>query len=579
MNLDKLYRSKQINFNWFIPSLFFALYFALISLAYAFSQEYRIQDDARIHVVWLQRFLDPDLFPTDFLADYFTYFLPWGFKGIYWLGAKVGIEPLIFAKILPSILGLTTAIYVFYFSLEIIPRQFTAFLSSLMITQLIWTNDDLISATPRAFVYPLFAAFLYYLATEKLFSCLLTMFLLGLFYPQVLLVEISILGLRIIDWQSKFYLTKKLTAYQWFGLGLLVVAIALFPFTQRSPEWATSVTASQMAQIPEFNAQGRTFFYGVGWLQFFLAGDSGLCLPNFPPIIWLGFALPWLLLRSFFSKSLVTMAAITPKLQILGQVIAASLIMYGLAHVMLLKIHLPSRYTYHTLRFVLAIAFAITFTAITELVLNWLARTTQFTLLNQITIVAVTAFLTIALIFPMIPLVSNVWLQNWRSGKETKLYQYLAAQPKDIMVASISEEINLIPAFAQRSILIGSEFAFPYHPPYHQELINRATSLLTAQYASNPAIIKDFINKYHLDYLLIDRNAFTTEYLQQKNWLVYSSWQKTTKKVITKLSFMQIPQEELVLPKLIAPCSVVKTKQSNLVDTTCLLNSLSIPHS
>ena len=116
MTSDRLYQSKQIKFNWLIPSIFFALYFALISLNYAFRQEYLIQDDARIHIVWLQRFLDPELFPKDFLADYFTYFLPWGFKEIYWLGAQVGIEPLIVAKILPSILGLTTAIYVFYFS-------------------------------------------------------------------------------------------------------------------------------------------------------------------------------------------------------------------------------------------------------------------------------------------------------------------------------------------------------------------------------------------------------------------------------------------------------------------------------
>jgi len=574
MDLNRLYRSKLINFNWLIPSLGFAIYFALISLNHAFSQDYLIQDDVRIHVVWLQRFLDPDLFPNDFLADYFTYFLPWGFKGIYLLGAKFGIEPLLFAKLLPSILGLITAIYVFYFSLEIIPKPFTAFLSSLMITQLIWTNDDLISATPRAFVYPLFAAFLYYLASDKLFTCLLVMFVMGLFYPQVLLVEISILGLRIIDFKNKFYLTQKFAAYQWFGLGLMVVAIALFPFTQRSPEWTTSVTASQMAQIPEFNAQGRTFFYGVGWLRFFLAGDSGLCLPNFPPIIWLGFALPWLLVRYSQSRSSATVAAITPKLKILGQVIIASLIMYGLAHIMLLKIHLPSRYTYHTLRFVLAIAFAITFTLLTEIVLNWLAKTTQFKLSNKIAIIAVTALLTVALIFPMIPLVTNGWLQNWRSGRENQIYQYLAEQPKDIMVASLSEEANLIPAFAGRSVLIGSEFAFSYHPSYHQEIIQRVTNLLNAQYASDPKILIGFIQKYQINYLLLDRNAFTPGYLQQKNWLIYSSWQKTTKKAITKLGLAGVLRESLVLPSLISSCSVVKTARTSLIDTACILHNL-----
>ncbi len=574
MNSGKLYQSKPISFNWLIPSVVFAAYFALISLGYAFSQDYLIQDDARIHVVWLQKFLDPELFPNDFLADYFTSFLPWGFKGIYWLGVKIGIEPLIFAKFLPSILGLITSIYTFYFSLKIIPNQFTAFLSSLMITQLIWTNDDLISATPRAFVYPLFAAFLYYLASERLFACLLVMFVMGLFYPQVLLVEISILGLRIIDFKRKFYLTNRFEAYQCFGLGLMVVAIALFPFTQRSPEWATSVTASQMAQIPEFNAQGRTFFYGVGWVKFLFAGDSGLCLPNFPPIIWAGFALPWLLVKSSGARSLKTIAVITPKLKILGQVTAASLIMYGLAHLLLLKIHLPSRYTYHTLRFVLALAFAITFTAITEISLNWLANRKQFTLLNKVAIIVITAFLTVALIFPMIPLVANGWLQNWWLGKEARLYQYLADQPKSTMVASLSEEINLIPAFAQRSILIGSEFAFPYHPTYHQEIIQRANDLLNSQYASDPKTLTAFIKKYQIDYLLIDSNAFSPEYLQQKNWLIYSSWHKTTKKVITKLSSPKHLQEDLILPNLIAPCSVVKTVQADLLDTTCILQHL-----
>ena len=141
-------------------------------------------------------------------------------------------------------------------------------------------------------------------------------------------------------------------------------------------------------------------------------------------------------------------------------------------------------------------------------------------------------------------------------------------------MASLSEEANLIPAFASRSILIGSEFAFPYHPPYHQEIIQRATNLLNAQYAFDSETLRAFINKYRISYLLLDNNAFNPEYLQQKKWLIYSSWQKTTKKVITKLSSNRLPQRTLVLPKLISSCSVVKTAKSDLLDTTCILKQL-----
>ena len=550
---------------WLGLSLLFALYFALISTYYAFSQDYLIQDDVRIHIVWLQKFSDSELFSNDFIANYFVYFAPFGFKGIYWLGTKIGIEPLTLAKILPAILGLTTAIYVYWFSLKILPKPFCAFLSSLFITQLIWLNDDLISATPRAFVYPLFAAFLYYLAVENLVLGLLTMFVLGLFYPQVLLVEIAILTIRLITRKRFFQLTKKTRYYQWWILGLIVGAIALFPFTQRTPQWSTVVTASQMQQLPEFQLNGRTYFYGVGWLRFLFAGDSGLCLPKFPPIVWLGFALPWCL-----NKPIPTVKLVTAKVNILGQVTIASLSMFAVAHLLLLKIHLPSRYTYHTLRFVLAIASAIVITILLDSALTWLQNKEYFQLLEKIAIALVTIFAINVVIFPMIPHVLINWFQNWRVGESPAIYQYLVQQPKDIMVASLSDDANNIPAFAHRSILVSEEFAFPYHPYYHREIQQRAKNLIDAQYSTNKETLLSFIDRYNIDYLLLDKTAFTPEYLQTKNWLLYSSWQNTTINAIERLK----TKDSFVLPPLVKSCSVIATEKANLLDTKCISERL-----
>lgn len=567
--------------NWFGISIIFSVYFALVSLHSAFSQEYLIQDDARIHIVWLQKFVDRELFPDDFLANYFIYFAPVGFKGVYWLGAKIGIEPLMLAKILPSIFGLVTAIYVYFLSLEILPKPFSAFLSSLFITQLIWGNDDLISATPRAFVYPLLAAFLYYLAKEKLLACLLTMFLMGLFYPQVLLVETTVLTL---GWSSNIYLSKNNLVnkqeknknsisslfnrqFKWFIFGIIITAIALIPFSQRSPEWSTVVTASEMHRLPEFNLNGRSYFYGVGWLKFIFAGDSGICLPIFPPIVWSGLALPW-----FLNKSAPTIKLITPKINILWQVIIASLLMFVTAHLLLLKIHLPSRYTYHTLRFTIAIASAIVITVLLDIARNWLRDKKKFKLREKIAITLVTLFTINVIVFPMIPYILFTWCHNWRIGESSVIDQYLARQPKDIMIASLSIDANNIPAFSQRSILVGEEFAFAYHPYYYQEIQQRATDLIEAQYSTDKETLISFINKYSIDFILLDKTAFTPEYLQTKNWLVYSSWQNTTKNAINKLK----EQKFWLLPTFSKTCAVVSTPQADLLDTKCIKSFLAL---
>ncbi|MEN9568316.1 MAG: hypothetical protein RLZZ69_3512, partial [Cyanobacteriota bacterium] len=332
---------------WLGISLLVTLYYGLCFYYFVFNQEYIVQDDARQHVVWLQRFIDPDLFPNDLIANYFSGLAPIGFKFIYLLAAKLGFKPILFAKFLPPILAFITTIYLYLLTLQIFPIPLAGFISSLLVNQLLWLNDDLVSATPRAFIYPLFAAFLYYLSLDYLISCVILMLLQGLFYPHIVLIEMVILSLRLIRLRSKLIVnfTNQKQPYIWWIAGFIVTAIALYPMTQKSPELATTVTALQMQQMPEFNLGGRSPFFGVGLLKYWFTGSSGLTLPLFPTIVWSGLALPWLL-----TKKLPITKLITQKTNILIQVTIASLLMFILAHILLPKLHLPSRYTYHTIQ-------------------------------------------------------------------------------------------------------------------------------------------------------------------------------------------------------------------------------------
>lgn len=560
---------------WLGLSLLFSLYYGICFYYFVFSQEYVVQDDARQHIVWLQRFIDPELFPKDLIADYFSGLAPIGFKTFYLLLAKVGLEPLLVAKILPPILAIATTIYIYLFTLQILPIPITGFISSALINQLMWLNDDIVSATPRAFIYPLFAAFLYYFSINSLIPCLILMLFQGLFYPHILLIEMLILSLRLLTINRRFkgiptiQLTTIKQPYIWWIGGMIITAIALYPITQKPPELATTVTALQMKQMPEFNLNGRSPFFGGGWLNYWFAGSSGLSLPLFPTIVWSGLLLPWLL-----PTKLPTIKLITHKINIIAQVTIASLGMFFLAHLLLPRLHLPSRYTYHTLRFMLAISSALVITVTINIIKTKLNKKIKykipFKLAEKIKLTAIILFTLIMITIPALPQIFINGYQGWKIGKNAEIYQYLSQQPKEILVASLSKKANNIPAFSQRSILVGREFAMAYHPTYHNQIKQRAIALLQAQYSSDSAVLKSFIDQYKINYLLLDKTAFTPEYLARKKWLLNSSWQNETKQVIKQLKSKNIP----ALTKAIKPCTSISTKDLILVDTSCIKKNI-----
>ena len=549
-------------------SISIALYYGLWFYYFVSSQEYIVQDDVRQHIVWLQRFIDPQLFTGDIIAEYFYNLAPLGFKSLYISTAKIGIEPLLLAKLLPPVLGLIATIYTYLFVWQILPIPFAGCLSSLFINQLMWLNDDLVSATHRAFIYPLFAAFLYYLAKKMLIFCLIIMLLQGLFYPHISLIQMTVLSLKLLvikkDWIIIF--THKKQAYIWWISGFIITAIALYPITQKPPELATTFTAEQMRSMPEFNLGGRNAFFSNSWQYWFL-GSSGLSLPLFPTVVWLGLALPWLL-----KTKLPTVKLISNKINILVQVTIASGIMFCLAHILLPKLHLPSRYTYHTLRFVLAISTGIVVTIGLILIKKYLKNKKQFNLLQKTRIAIVSGLAIAIVVFPAVPHVFTNWFQNWKIGTAPEIYRYLARQPKDVTIASLSEEANNIPAFSQRSILVGREFAMAYHPSYYAQIEQRTVDLLQAQYSLDLQVVRSFVKKYGIDYWLLDSDTFTPEYIAKQDWLVNSSWANKTNAIIEQLETNSYDMWQ----ELESSCSVVSTQSLHLLDSKCILQSSSV---
>jgi hypothetical protein len=167
--------TRYITKFWFILSLFFAFFYSIVGLQKAFSSEYVAGPDTDQLLFWTQRYVNPDLFPGDWIADYIQSGTSWGIKFIYWLAAKLGVEPLTFSKILPLLLSVGATIYIFGLSLEIFPVPFTAFMITLMLNQNHWVRGDWNSASPRAFGYLSILMFLFYLLRKSYIPMLISL--------------------------------------------------------------------------------------------------------------------------------------------------------------------------------------------------------------------------------------------------------------------------------------------------------------------------------------------------------------------------------------------------------------------
>ena len=552
---------------WFYLSLTLAIICGILGIIPALSHQYIVQDDARSHVFWMARFINPELFPNDIIADYFQSVAPQGYTNLYKLFSLIKIPPLLLNKILPIILGLITTIYCFEIAIQILPIPLAGFLSTLLLNQNLWLKDDLISGTPRAFFYPLFLGFLHYFLKKSSLGIIITITLLGLFYPQGVFLSAALLTLDFLHFRNK----QKLTI---LTIGLTTAFLILLPYALNTSEYSPIITLTQAKKLPEFFPGGRASFFSNNNFDFWLTGDrSGIIPPEWlsqyflPPQVWAG-----LLLFIFlsFNKRFLTQK-ITNKIILLPELALASTGIFLAAHLLLFRLHHPSRYSQHSFRIIMALAGGIAFTLIIDIIrkklhlLNHSSKNKPFQKIKTISIsISIYIVLTLLLLYPA--LTNNFPVTNYVVGKAPQLYEYLAQQPSDIRIASLALEANNIPTFAKRSILVSSEYALPYHQGYYSQIKQRAKDLIQAQYSPNLEQVKKIIRKYKIDFWLLDSQALTLEYVRKNHRLQQLN--------NTAATLIRAQMENGVIPSLLnvqESCRVLDIQDLVLLEAKCIL--------
>ncbi len=526
-----------------------------------FSSEYVMGKDAREYLFWMHRFFDPDLFPHDLIANYFHSITPPGYAALYHLIASVGITPVFFSKILPIVLGLITTGYCFAVCMQILPVPMAGFIATLLLNQTLSMHDDVVSATPRAFFYPLFLAFLYYLLKRSLLPCLVAIALQALFYPLVPFISSGVLICRLFDWKGGRLRSQERRDYVFCAMGVGVALLAILPYMVASSEFGPTITANEARAMPDYWLGGRVRYFYLNPVDFWLLGrDSGILALLSPPQLFIGLLLP-ILLR--YQSRFPLAKRVKSTVKILLQVVLASVAMFFAAHALAFKLHFPSRYTFHTFQMVFSISAGIALTLMLDAVFHWSEQRTKSRQKGRQFLAIFTSVVVIAALV-LYPSCLKVFPKTqYVVGGVPGLYKFLLSQPKDSLIASLTSETDNLPTFAKRSILVGKEYALPFHTKYYAQFRPRAIDLINAQYSSDLNQVKGFIHKYGVNFWLLDRAAFRPEYIAD-NWI--RQYQAAAAEAMAKLKQGSTP----ALLKLMKRCTVFETESLVLLQTKCL---------
>jgi hypothetical protein len=553
---------------WFSLSLTVAAVLGVICLQQAFSSDSVVQDDARQHVFWMRRFLDPALFPNDLIADYFQSVAPAGYTTLYWIFAKLGIDPIVFSKLLPIGLGLILTAYCFGVSMQILPVPLAAFVSTLLLNQCVWMKYDVSSGTPRAFAFPLLLAFAYYLLKrdaendfwKALLPCLGTIALLGLFYPHLVFIAAGILILRLVRWQEgRLQLSRDRRDWGFSAAGLAIAVLILLPYALESSQFGPAISAAEAKLSPEFWSKGRAPFFDTRdpidyWL---FSRGSGFFPRELPWLVQVGWLLPVLLI---WRDRVPLIQQTTRGVALLPQLVLASLGMFLLAHLVLFKLHLPNRYTGISLRIALSIAASLVLVASLDALMRWLDQKRQ-------PLLAWAAVGLVAIVLVFYPTTLRRFPNpRYVVGTEPALYQFYAQQPKDTLTASLSPEADNLPTFSQRSTLAGREYGVPYQVGYYRQIRQRAEQLIAAQYSPTLAAAQQVIQTYGVDFWLLDLTAFDAEYVTDHDWL--KSFPKFREQALKQLA-VQPP----ALAKLVGHCNAFESDRIVVLRADCIATS------
>lgn len=231
---------------------------ALANLKYTL-QPYRLNGDAQQEIFPFYRYLADNAFGNDYIADYYLASYPLGYKGLFLIGAWLGVDPAALSRALPHLLWLLTVL-----GLGAAARPLGGKLGAFCAMALALGSDLYLSriqgGLPRSFGFPIVALALCGLAYARVGLCIAAIWLGALFYPVAgVLSGLSLAGLLLLPERTGF----SVSGYSWrrrlitLGVSALVAVALLLPSALGTSRFGKVVRPDDVTQYPEAGPGGR----------------------------------------------------------------------------------------------------------------------------------------------------------------------------------------------------------------------------------------------------------------------------------------------------------------------------------
>jgi hypothetical protein len=479
-----------------LVALFSGVVFACAHLQ-AFTNPYVVNDDVRQQIYWMQQWLDPQLFRGDLLSDYARHYVPVGVKALYWLATRF-MGPIWFSKVLTGFLFVFLGLCLYQIGFRLADRRL-GWTTVCVYWLMPFFLENMSGSMARAFAAPLLALFWLCWLTRRPWGMGLALLLQGLFIPYIFPVAA---GAAILAWLAgrtghggppPFPARPS----HWVLLGAAEAQVVLMEFQFTAGGFGPLVSAADMAHRPEFFATGRYPILPVPSLLWQLVSpwefiapfrDGGTVAGIIGCVLILGLAA--------VGARRVDWQALKPRLASAEYLGLASVLLYYLAYLLLLKLFIPDRYLIYTLNLCYCLALALCLKAALR-VERWPQK---LLVLGLILAAGLGAWR-----------LQGVGLKDYSAYRP--LYAALAQTPKDAIIAGHPNLLDNVPTFTQRQAFVTYKLAHVWSKGLWQKVRPRLDELFAAYYAADPEQVIAFCRKYHISFLVVDDRHFSPAFL------------------------------------------------------------------
>jgi hypothetical protein len=476
---------------------------------------WHLNDDSRQFVWAFLRLKTPDLFPHDYIAEYYLATSPRAYRLLFEMSAP-WIDPRTFGKVLPYVEFLIV-LYAAMATTWRLAGPAAAWGTGALLLSTDVVLARLAGGLPRSFAFPLIALAALALVRGKAWRLAgLAVIAAGLYYPMAVLLGLTTAAFLLVApaaWRgdvSHWSLGRR------FGLVCLVAAAAgviALPAAVGSRPYGPRLSRADVAAFPEAGLGGR---YDA--IDLPLAGkmtDTAQAYAVAPLFsrgpAWSVPVRKWgraAAKNSLFVAFACAVVAVGYGLLIAADVgasrllvlLASALVGYVLALALWPLLIIPARYFAYALPLLTCIAVPASVAALLRRLPGLRTRPGAAGALTVATVAA--------LVFVLGGRgAGNAGMQIDVPVGERPLYAFLAKLPPDARIAGWPDDVmDNVPYFSERSILIGFETHQAYHRAYAEEMRRRMTALIAAYFASDVDPLLHLRDELGVTHLVVNLN-------------------------------------------------------------------------